>query len=64
MNIVTKTIDYLKASRVELKKVVWPSRREIIQHTALVIGVSIGVAFFLGGIDYILTLLIETFIIK
>ena len=59
MNIITKTIDYLKASRQELKKVVWPSRKEVIQHTILVIAVSLGVAFFLGGIDFILTLLIE-----
>jgi len=62
MNIITKTIDYLKASRQELKKVVWPSRKEVIQHTILVIAVSLGVAFFLGGIDFILTLLIEAII--
>ncbi|OGY52310.1 MAG: preprotein translocase subunit SecE [Candidatus Buchananbacteria bacterium RIFCSPLOWO2_01_FULL_56_15] len=59
---MTKTIDYLKASRQELKKVVWPSRKEVIQHTILVIAVSLGVAFFLGGIDFILTLLIEAII--
>ena len=51
MNVITKTVDYLKASRQELKKVVWPSRKEVIQHTILVIAVSLGVAFFLGGID-------------
>ena len=59
MNVITKTVDYLKASRQELKKVVWPSRKEVIQHTILVIAVSLGVAFFLGGTDFILTLLIE-----
>ena len=40
----------------------WPSRKEVIQHTILVIAVSLGVAFFLGGIDFILTLLIEAII--
>ena len=62
MNIISKTINYLKASRVELRKVVWPSRKEVIEHTILVIVVSLGVAAFLGGIDFVLNLLIETII--
>lgn len=58
MNIVTKITDYLKASQLELKKVVWPSKKEIIHHTALVIAISLGVAIFLGVTDWILTLLL------
>lgn len=62
MNIFSRIINYLKASRQELKKVVWPSRKETIQHTLMVIGISLGVALFLGGTDYILTLLLEIII--
>lgn len=54
---------YLKESREELKKVVWPSRRETIKHTAVVIGVSLGVAVFLGFLDYFLNLGLE-FLLK
>jgi len=60
MNAATKIFEYLKGSREELRKVVWPSRRELIQHTILVIAISLAVAFFLGLlIDFPLTLLVE-----
>jgi len=60
MTIVTKITDYLIGAKQELKKVVWPSRREITQHTIMVIGISLAVAFFLGVVvDYTLTALLE-----
>ncbi|OGY44819.1 MAG: preprotein translocase subunit SecE [Candidatus Buchananbacteria bacterium RIFCSPHIGHO2_01_FULL_39_14] len=62
MNISNKIINYIKASQQELKKVIWPSQKEIIQHTLLVIGISLGVSVFLGVIDYILTLILEVII--
>ena len=59
MNIFNRLLNYLKASQLELKKVVWPSQKEVINHTLLVIGISLGVALFLGITDYILTLLLD-----
>ncbi len=59
MNIINRLINYIKASQQELKKVVWPSRKEIINHTMLVIGISLGVAIFLGAVDYLLTLTLD-----
>jgi len=59
MNVLTRLINYLKASQQELKKVVWPSRKEVIRHTFLVIGISVGVAAFLGITDKILELAIS-----
>ena len=47
-------VDYLKHAIEELKKVVWPTRRETTQHTLIVIGLSLGLAVFLGAIDYAL----------
>lgn len=58
MGIINRLINYLKASYQELKKVVWPSKKELIQHTLLVIGISLGVAAFLGITDYILNLIL------
>jgi preprotein translocase subunit SecE len=60
MNILSRLINYIKSSQQELKKVVWPSKKEVIQHTMLVIGISLGVAVFLGAVDYLLTLLMRT----
>jgi len=62
MNIFDRLVNYIKASHVELKKVVWPTKKEVTQHTLLVIGISLGVAAFLGIVDYILTLILGIFI--
>jgi preprotein translocase subunit SecE len=54
-----KIIQYFKDSRIELKKVVWPTKKETTRHTLIVIGVSIFVAAFLGAVDFLLNLLLE-----
>lgn len=50
---------YLRGVWEELKKVVWPSRQEIIQHTLVVIGLSLFLAVFLGAVDFLLNLGLE-----
>jgi preprotein translocase subunit SecE len=47
-------LQFIREVRVELKKVTWPSRKEVIGSTAVVIVASFVVAFFLGFIDLIL----------
>ena len=46
MRFLNKIITFLKETRVELKKVNWPTRRETIKYTLIVLGVSLGVAVF------------------
>jgi preprotein translocase subunit SecE len=48
------TVQFVKEVRVELKKVTWPQRKEIIGSTAVVILASFVVSFFLGFIDLLL----------
>jgi preprotein translocase subunit SecE len=48
------TVQFLREVRVELKKVTWPSRNEIIGSTAVVIMASFVVSFFLGFVDLVL----------
>ncbi|OGG43584.1 preprotein translocase subunit SecE [Candidatus Kaiserbacteria bacterium RIFCSPHIGHO2_01_FULL_48_10] len=48
-------IEYLKSSREEIKKVTWPTRQQLIRDTLIVIGISIFLAVFLGGLDYLLS---------
>ena len=50
---------FLRDARTELKKVKWPTRKETFNYTLVVVAISLGVAFFVGGVDYILTILIE-----
>ena len=47
-------IQYIKETQVELKHVSWPTRRQAIAFTVVVILVSVGVALYLGLLDYIL----------
>lgn len=56
---MSKFVNYLKASREELAKVVWPNRETTINHTVMVIGISLAVALFLGLIDLGLSQLLE-----
>lgn len=50
-----KILDFLSEVRVELTKVVWPTRDQTIRLTFIVILITVMVAFFVGGIDYLLT---------
>jgi preprotein translocase subunit SecE len=60
--MINKIIQYFKDSRQELKKVVWPTRKEAFNLTMLVILISLGVAFLLGAIDAILIFVVSKFI--
>ncbi|HEY4502750.1 MAG TPA: preprotein translocase subunit SecE [Candidatus Paceibacterota bacterium] len=60
---MSRFTQYLQDTRVELKHVSWPTRRQAIVFTTLVILVSLATAFLLGFFDFIFTLLIEKFII-
>jgi len=54
-----KLTNYLKESREEMKKVIWPSKRETKNHTLLVIGISLGVSLLLGALDFLLNIILE-----
>ncbi|MEK7081889.1 MAG: preprotein translocase subunit SecE [Patescibacteria group bacterium] len=58
-----RVVEYLKETRSELKHVSWPTRRQAIAFTAIVIAISVFVAVFLGLFDYLFTLAIEKFIL-
>jgi preprotein translocase subunit SecE len=58
-----KIFSYINESRSELKKVVWPSRKETIQHTIMVIVISVIVAAFIGIADYFLNLAVQALIV-
>lgn len=50
---MSKIIEYLKETKTELKHVIWPSRSQTLLYTAIVIVLSILIAYFLGVFDFI-----------
>jgi len=50
---MAKITEYLKETKSELKHVVWPTQRQIIVYTVIVIILSTVVAAFLGVFDFI-----------
>ncbi len=56
-----KLTNYFRESYLELKRVVWPTKQETLNHTLLVIGISLGMAIFLGGLDFLFSYLFERF---
>lgn len=50
---------FLLEVRGELGKVIWPTKQEAIRLTAIVIGVSVAVGIFIGGLDLIFTKTME-----
>jgi preprotein translocase subunit SecE len=45
-------IQFLREVKVELKKVVWPSRKQTMGSTAVVIVLVLIISFFLGVVDF------------
>jgi len=56
-------IKFIKEAYIELRKVTWPSKQQVINYTAVVIFVSIVVAIFLGALDMGFSSVIEKFLI-
>jgi preprotein translocase subunit SecE len=52
-------IDFVRDIRSELRKVAWPSQRETVNLTAVVLAFSIAVGVLLGGIDYVFQALFQ-----
>lgn len=59
----SKTINYLKEVRFEMKKVSWPTKREALRYTLIVIFVALIVATFLGALDFLLITLLDKFVL-
>jgi preprotein translocase subunit SecE len=46
-------LDFIRDVRSELRKVAWPTQRETVNLTAVVIALSVAVGLFLGGVDFL-----------
>lgn len=58
-NLFTKTAEFFREVKVELKKVVWPTRKQTTGTTVVVVIFVFIVAVFLGIFDYSLSKLVQ-----
>jgi preprotein translocase subunit SecE len=61
--MINKLTTYFQETRVELRRVTWPSRQDTIRMTLAVVVISIIVAIFLGLLDILFQYLLEAFIL-
>jgi len=62
MTVLGKIITFLKEERLEIKKINWLSRKQVLTYTLIVIGVAFAVAIFLGTLDFIFIKILERYI--
>ena len=55
-------IDYLRDVRAELRHVSWPSRKQAINYTIIVLIISIGTGLFLGFLDFAFSSVLKHFV--
>lgn len=57
-------INYLKDTWAEMKHVSWPTQKQAIVYTALVVVISVVTALFAGGLDFGFSEGLDWFLIK
>lgn len=62
MHLAAKLTAYIKESVGEMKKVVWPTKKQTITYSIIVVVMAIGVAVFFAVLDYVFNWLLELLI--
>jgi preprotein translocase subunit SecE len=61
---MSKTTEYIKEVRAEMKHVTWPSRNQTIFYTIAVLVVSVAIAYYLGLFDFLFSKGLEWLLLK
>ncbi len=61
-NIFNKINNFLKEARAELKKVIWPTKKDLKNSTIVVISTIIIASIFIGLVDIFFTKALTLFI--
>lgn len=59
-----KILGYLSEVKLELLKVTWPKRQEVVKLTLIVLAISLIVGLFSGGLDFVFTKMLSVFVVK
>jgi preprotein translocase subunit SecE len=62
--LVSKLTNYIGEVKLELSKVTWPKKNEVIRLTLIVFIISGIVAGFVGGLDLLFTKLLAAIVTK
>lgn len=62
MAMALNPLTYLRESKAELDKVIWPTRGQTVRLTVVVIAGSLVIGAYLAGLDAILTKIAERFL--
>ncbi len=60
--MIEKAVKFLREVRVEVKKVTWPSRKEALGGTAVVLITVLLMSIYLGVVDLMLSKIVESII--
>ncbi len=60
---MNRFINYIRDTRGEMAHVHWPTRKQAIGATVVVVLISVLTAFFLGFFDYLFSLIIQKFVL-
>ena len=58
--MIKKPVEFLKEVKVEIKRVAWPSKKEAIGGTGVVLFTVFLMAIFLGLVDSLLAMIAES----
>ena len=59
---MSKFTEYIRETRAEMKHVTWPTRRQAIAYTVVVIAISLITAAYLGFFDFLFSTLLKLLI--
>ena len=59
---MSRFTEYLRDTQAEMKFVSWPTRQQALVYTALVIGISVIVALYTAGFDWVFSKVLNLFI--
>ncbi|KKP67507.1 MAG: Preprotein translocase, SecE subunit [Candidatus Moranbacteria bacterium GW2011_GWE1_35_17] len=59
-----KIFDFIVEAKAELLKVNWPTKKQTLNYTLIIIGVSVVISLFLGSLDYLFGGILKNFIVK
>ena len=60
--LTARMVQSVKDMKGEIKNIVWPSRKTVLNNTVVVIAVMLLSAAVVGGLDYVLMLLVNLFL--
>ncbi|MBC7221405.1 preprotein translocase subunit SecE [Candidatus Bipolaricaulota bacterium] len=64
MSVLTRVREYFASVRAEVSRVSWPSRKEVVTFTVLVILLTVALGLYLGLVDLVLQHLLRLLVTK